>query len=76
MKKIKQWLCGFLIALYGTLIILCFVALVFNFISMMNTSGWEFVGYFCSFMFDIGLCVFMPYVCFLQMQDGVKDSLK
>lgn len=65
-----------LTALYGTFIILCFVALVFNFIEMMNTSGWEFVGYFCCFMFDIGLCVFMPYVYFLQLQDGVKDSLK
>lgn len=76
MKKIKQWFFGFVMALYGTLIILCFVALVFNFINMMNTSGWEFIGYFCSFIFDIGLCMFMPYVLFWQIQDGVQDSLK
>ena len=76
MKKIKQWFCGLIMALYGASIILCFVALVFNFISMMNSNGWEFVGYFVSFIFDLGLCVFMPYVLFLQIQDGVHDRWK
>lgn len=76
MKKIKQWFCGILISLYGTIVIICFVALVFNFICMMNTSGWEFVGYFCSFIFDLGLCVFMPYTMFLQFEDSICDRWK
>lgn len=76
MKKIKQWFIGLIFALYGTLITACFVAVVLNFIAMMNSVGWEFAGYFCSFIFDLALSVFMPYICFKQIADGVKDKYK
>ena len=76
MKKIKQWFVGLLLAAYGGVICYLGVGAVFNFISMMNTTGKEFVGYFLYFLFELCLFSILPYILFKQIEDGVKDSLK
>ena len=76
MKKIKQWFCGLFVAFFGAVIIYCFVALVFNFMAMMCSTGREFVGYFISFAFDLVLAIFLPYFMFQVMKDGVNDKFK
>lgn len=76
MKKIKQWFIGLLISIYGASVILCFVGTTMYFIGMMNSTGLEFIGHFIGFVVLLTLSIFMPYVCFKQMQDGVKEEFK
>lgn len=76
MKRIKQWFIGFIISLCGASIILCFVSTVVCFIYMMNSIGKEFVGCFISFVLSLILSIFMPYIFFKGMQDGVKEKFK
>ena len=76
MKKIKQWFVGLFIGIYGASIILCFICTIMFFIGMMNSVGEKFIGSFIGFIFFLILDVFMPYICFKQMQDGVKEEFK
>ena len=76
MKRIKQWFIGLIFSLCGTSIILCFVGTVVNFIGMMNSIGKEFVGHFISFVLFLIISIFMPYIYFKGIQDGVKEKFK
>ena len=76
MKKIKQWLVGLLFAIYGGMICCLGIGAVLNFISMMNSTGKEFVGYFFYFLFELFLFLILPYIFFKQIEDGVNEKLK
>ena len=76
MKKIKQWFVGLLTAIYGGMICYLGIGVVLNFISMMNSTGKEFVGYFLYFLFELFLFLILPYIFFKQIEDGVNKKWK
>ena len=75
-KKIVQWLIGLLLTVYGLGVGTCLIGIVFNFISMINSTGKESVGYFIIFVFDLLVAVFCPYIFYKAIEDGVKDKFK
>lgn len=76
MKKIKQWCIGFLIVISGGMVCCLGVGIVLNFISMVNSTGKEFVGYFIYFFFQLVLFLIMPYIIFKGVEDGVNEKYK
>ena len=76
MKKIKQWFIGLFMAIYGGIICGSGIAVVLNFISMMNSTGKEFIGYFLGFLFELFLFLILPYLFFKQIEDSVDEKYR
>ena len=75
-KKITQWFIGLLNCIIGSCVCLLGVFIVTTFISMMNSTGKEFVENFIAFVFSSVAFVFAPYLLFHVFKDGVKDKYK
>ena len=72
MRQIKEWFMGLCIAIFGSMVCFVSIALVVNFICMMNSTGKEFVEYFVNFIIDLIGFVFLPYIFFkiLETEDN------
>lgn len=75
-KKITQWFCGLMICIMGCCVGGAGVCAVEGFIGMMNNTGKEFIGYFAEFIIMLLVFIFIPYVIFHIMKDGVRDKFK
>jgi len=74
-KKIIQWAIGFAYSVMGAGSIFFVVALVVNFMAMMESTGGEFVKYFISFVLWLLAFIFYPLIkasnLFSKYPDGI-----
>ncbi len=75
-KKIKQWFCGFAFCLLGLAVCAVGIDMVFSFMEMINVTGMKCIGYLIRFVFMLLLFIFMPYIVFKEIEDGVQDRWK
>ena len=74
MKKIKQWLKGFVIACEGFAITLTGIGTIVFFIEMTNSTGKEFLISFLLFLSMLLTFIFSPYLAFKDFLLLTKDK--
>lgn len=76
MKKIKQWFIGCVVSLFGGYIYLMGYGVFVSFVGMMESTGKGFVGNFIMFVLCLLIVLFLPYLMFHAIKDGVKEEFK
>lgn len=75
-KKITQWFIGLTVSIWGLCNCSLGVGVVANFLNMVKTTGKESIGHFLVFVFCLLAFIFLPYVMFKIVADGVEDKFK
>ena len=76
MKKVKQWFLGILLSAFGGYNCLIVYGMYTSFVGMMETTGEKFVANFVLFVLCLLITLFMPYLMFCAIKDGVKQEFK
>lgn len=74
--KVKQWFAGMMISILGYAAFDCGLSIIRAFMDMMSLTGMEFVEVFAIFVLSILGFVFIPYIVFHLIKDGVQDKWK
>lgn len=75
-KKIMQWFIGLTLCVLGLFVCAIGIDMVISFIEMINATGIKCAGYFIRFIFMLLLFIFMPYMVYKEVEDGVQDRFK
>ena len=76
MKKVKQWSLGIVLSAFGGYNCLIVYEIYESFVKMMESTGKAFLGNFILFVVCLLMTLFMPYLMFYTIKDGVKQELK